>query len=245
MKTKVYHISFHEFGSLAHLFFWGCNFSCKGCLCKAFPFDCHLPTSQAGIKIKEGDLQFLDVEDIVRLLEPIKPKVALFGGWEPTLDPVLHEIAPALRSKLETYNYLLTNGYDISISAIKEMDEVKVSIKAYTDDIHRYYTGKSNKRVLENFKRIYEEGIKLSAETVLIPGCVDIEEIGRIAAFISSIDKNIPLRIDAYWPVACKDWRAPTREEVMRAAKEARKYLNNVSFLAGDESIEGKIIRVF
>ena len=120
------------------------------------------------------------------------------------------------------------------------MDGVKVSIKAYTDDIHRYYRGKSNKRVLKNFKRIYEEGIKLSTETVFIPGCVDVIEIRKIAEFISSVDENIPLRIDAYWPVSCDDWRAPTREEVLSAVKEARKYLNNVSFIAGDESTEGR-----
>ncbi|RLI93006.1 MAG: hypothetical protein DRO90_00800 [Candidatus Altiarchaeales archaeon] len=101
MKTKVYHISFHEFGSLAYLSFWGCNFFCKGCLCKTFQFDCHLPTSQAEIKIKEKDLQFLDVEDIVRLLEPIKPKMCFLVAGSPLSIPFCMKSPPTFAQNLK------------------------------------------------------------------------------------------------------------------------------------------------
>nr|MDO8043792.1 radical SAM protein [Candidatus Baldrarchaeota archaeon] len=118
-----------------------------------------------------------------------------------------------------------------------------VSIKAFSYQVHKYYTGKSNRRVLRNFKSIYENAPeKLSAETVLIPGLVDIDEIERIAKFISSIDPTIPLRIDCYWPVVPNTpWRAPTREEIRSAVISARKYLENVHFLSSDAKVIGKV----
>jgi pyruvate-formate lyase-activating enzyme len=79
---------------------------------------------------------------------------------------------------------------------------------------------------------------------VLIPGYVDSMEVGKIARFISSVDKNIPLRIDAYWPIASKEWRAPSEEEMSIALNEARKYLKNVSSLTGDRSVKGEVIAI-
>lgn len=236
VKTKVYHITFHELHRLAYLFFWGCNFSCRGCIRKVELFDHH-----GSIKGEEM-VYFIGLEEIVESLKPFEPEIALFGGWEPTLDHSLSEIASILHTELETWNYLLTNGYELPI--IEEIDEVRVSIKAYSDETHRDYTGRSNRRVLENFKMIYESGVKLSAETVLIPGYVDSTEVGKIARFISSVDDNIPLRIDAYWPAVSKDWVAPSKDEMRSALNAARKYLKNVSSLTGDRSVKGEVIRI-
>lgn len=235
-KTKVYHITFHEFNELAYLFFLGCNFICKGCIRKVEPFDCSL-------KDRNKKIHFIEIKEIINLLKPFKPKIALFGGWEPTTDPSLPEIASGLHSGLGTWNYLLTNGY--KLVNMKDIDEVKVSIKAYSDQKHLDYTGKSNFKVLENFKKIYKSGIKLSAETVLIPGYINLEEIVKIARFISSVDKNIPLRIDAYWPKAFKKWRRPAEDEIKKAIDESKKYLNKISSLIGKEKIKGKIIKIF
>ena len=84
----------------------------------------------------------------------------------------------------------------------------------------------------------------MSAETVLIPGYVNEEEIGRIARFLASVDKEIPLRIDAYWPIASKKWRPPTAREMRKAVEEAERYLVNVSFLGGSEQVQGEVVTV-
>lgn len=125
----------------------------------------------------------------------------------------------------------------------KASDKVKVSIKAYREDVHRSYTGKSNRDVLRNFREIYDHAsAKLTSETVLIPGLVDLDEVERIAEFVASIDPTIPLRINAYRPVAPgTPWRSPTREEVLRAANVARKHLNNAELLSGEEATIGKV----
>jgi pyruvate-formate lyase-activating enzyme len=180
------------------------------------------------------------LEEIINALKDIKPEIVVFEGWEPTLDPNLSKIATQLHQEIGTWNYLLTNGY--LSPQLGGVDEVKVSIKAFSDEIHREYSGKSNKRVLENFKKLYQSKIKLSAETVLIPGYVDREEIGKIAKFVSSVDKEIPLRIDAYWPIISKKWRAPTAGEMREAIEEAKRYLLNVSFLGGTEEVQGEVV---
>ena len=73
---------------------------------------------------------------------------------------------------------------------------------------------------------------------------MDKEEVGKIAKFIASIDKEIPLRIDAYWPIVSKRWRAPTTKEMKEAVEEAKGYLVNVSFLNGSEEVKGEVIRL-
>ncbi len=240
MKTRVYHISFHTAHKLSCLFFWGCNFECIGCLRKVEPFDCHFPAPK--LSPKPFSPAFLTVEDIIDALKNVKPQVVVFEGWEPTLDPHLGKIATELHREIGTCNYLLTNGY--ILPELEGIDEVKVSIKAFSDEIHREYTGKSNRRVLYNLREFYQRGIKLSAETVLIPGYVNEEEIGRIARFLASVDKEIPLRIDAYWPIASKKWRPPTAYEMRQAVDEAERYLVNVSFLGGSEQVQGEVVTV-
>jgi pyruvate-formate lyase-activating enzyme len=88
-------------------------------------------------------------------------------------------------------------------------------------------------------------GIRIRAESVLIPQLVDKDEIERIARFISSVDPSIPYRIDAYVPVLTAPWRRPQREEVLEAVKEARKYLENVSYISSDMEPEGIVLNIY
>ena len=54
------------------------------------------------------------------------------------------------------------------------------------------------------------------------------EEVEKIAAFLASLDKNIPLHLTRYFP-NYKIHRPPTDIDVMLKAREvASKYLNNV-----------------
>jgi pyruvate formate lyase activating enzyme len=238
MQTRVYHISFHTAHKLCCLFFWGCNFECIGCLRKVEPFDCHFPVPKQSAK--PFSPTFLTFEEIVDALRSVTPRIVVFEGWEPSLDPHLSRIAAELHREIGTWNYLLTNGY--ILPDLEGIDEVKVSIKAFSDGIHREYTGKSNRMVLQNLREFYQRGIKLSAETVLIPRYVNEEEISRIARFLASVDKEIPLRIDAYWPIASKKWRSPTAREMRKAVEEAERYLVNVSFLGGNEQVQGEVV---
>lgn len=83
---------------------------------------------------------------------------------------------------------------------------VKFDLKAYDDDLHRTLTGASNRQTLENFARAAArfgerpEPPPVIASTLLVPGYIDAEEVGRIARFIARLDPRIPYALLAFAP---------------------------------------------
>ncbi len=83
---------------------------------------------------------------------------------------------------------------------------IKFDLKAWSEELHIALCGVSNKRTLENFTLLTEYTKKrpsppfLIASTLLIPGYIDKEEISRIAAFISSLNPDIPYALLAFRP---------------------------------------------
>lgn len=184
----------------------------------------------------------MSLDWVLKILDRLDAKNVILLGGEPTIDPEL----PALTEKLRERgicNVLLTNGHELTEGLLENMDKICVSIKAYSDELHRKFTGKSNKNVLKNFEKIYDSGVSLSSESIYIPGLIEAEEIKKIAQFVSSIDPDIPYHIDAYVPVNDL-WHAPTPREVKTAVKEARKHLKNVTYLCGNEKSKYEVFNV-
>lgn len=84
---------------------------------------------------------------------------------------------------------------------------VKFDLKAYDESLHLALTGVSNRRTLENFARAasrFAEHPKappvVVASTLLVPGYVDAEQVGKIARFIASLDPKIPYSLLAFAP---------------------------------------------
>jgi pyruvate formate lyase activating enzyme len=83
---------------------------------------------------------------------------------------------------------------------------IKFDLKAWDEKLHIALTGISNQRTLENFaraaRRIQERpGLPLViASTLLIPTYLEADEVGRIAAFIASINPDIPYALLAFAP---------------------------------------------
>lgn len=239
-KTLVYHIAYCDKLKEAYIHFYGCNLDCKGCIRKRALRDVHLKSRTVE---SEHQIRFLSIEEIIAILKRAPVQRVFFMGFESTIDPMLPEIAEALHEEFGTYNILLTNG--LVIPKLDNIDEVVVSIKAYSRKLHEDYTGKPNDKILENFRKYYETGVRLRAESVLIPKYIDVDEIEKIAKFIASVDENIPYRIDAYIPVEGAPWRKPTLNEIRRAVERARRYLKRVSYLSGNEKVIGNIIKLY
>ena len=233
---KVYHITYSPSIKTACLYFYGCNFRCSFCIRKKSMHDIHLENEP------KGKLRMLGMGEVLRIIDGLGAERAIMMGYEPTVDPELPDLAERL-SDSGVQVSLLTNGYELSGRLLKSVEKACLSIKAYSQGLHRRVTGKGNRRVLENFRKVHDLGIPLSAESIYIPGLIDLDEIMRIARFISSIDPEIPYHIDAYIPVDDR-WRAPTAKEITNAALEAEKYLKNVSYLCGDERLEHEVIQV-
>ena len=106
--------------------------------------------------------------------------------------------------------HLLDRAVDLSL---RSGGCVKFDLKALDESLHLALTGVSNRRTLENFRRaaarIPERGASdreggsvplVVAATLLVPGYVDAEEVGRIARFIAAIDPDIPYSLLGFHP---------------------------------------------
>jgi pyruvate-formate lyase-activating enzyme len=246
---KIYHISYEPAFKSVDIHFWtNCNLSCRACYTDYEKLDFGLiddPIARISSKTKgEPPVDFLSLADTVALLQNHEVDRVIFMGTEPALDPELPSLAAVLHHKFNCYNIILTNGF--KLISLEYINEIIFSIKALSEKLHLDYTNKSNKAILKNFITIYSSGKTLQAETVLIPDYIDKYEIERIAKFISNVDNNIPLRIDAYFPVGDNPWRAATTSEVEEAAEFAKKYLKKVNCLTLDmKRIGEKSVRLF
>ncbi len=244
---NIYHITYAPEDESLYLHFWGCNMHCRGCLCKVQVYDCHLKeTENINEKGRESintTVKFLSFHQVFEIIKVLKFNKVIFMGMEPSLDPELPGLAKALREEFRSYNIILTNG--LKLFPLDYIDEIVLSIKAYSDELYKDYTGVSSKRIKDNFQKIYSKGKRLKAESVLIPDYIDVSEIEQIARFIAGVDRKIPYRIDAYFPVAENPWRRATPEDVEEAVKIAKKYLLDVSCTRGDEELMFDVVRIY
>jgi pyruvate formate lyase activating enzyme len=206
----------------------GCNFRCRGCFRPARD---------------EGGAQLTAAETLARMERACLnyygklPSEAMITGGEPTLDKVyLVQLVSGLKTRGFTKIVLMTNGYALGederyVPELTEagLTEAHVDVKAFSDELHQWYTGKSNKPVLRAIQRLNASGITLIVQTVFIPGIVDLDEIEQIARFLATVNKNIPYRINPFAPTFAFDRvsRRPTLEEMERAYDVASNYLPN------------------
>jgi len=248
MLTNIYHIAYSPATKQVSLFFWGCNFNCRGCLCQKeihnFLLKEHLHLFLEEPKgLAKPPERFLDFEEVMQMLESLDLNRILLEGQEASIDPQYPQLTEALHKKFGSHNILCTNIY--KIPPLKDTDEIGVSIKAFTDSLHRHYTGKSNKGVLKNFVSLYQSGMKLTVSSLLIPDYIDADETERIARFIASVDKDIPYVLLPYFKAGDNPWRRPTPEEMDEATSVARRHLNKVHGWKGDEELEYEVVRIF
>jgi len=231
--TRVYHIAYAPEIKKAYLFFWDCNLKCRGCLCKK-EINCLALEENLDTVFRDPDLrppqtagQFLSLDQLMDILKKVEINEVLFEGQEATCDPLLPEICRLIKKEFNRcWVSLNTNG--VKYTDLSNIDEVIFSIKAVTDSLYKEYTERSNKSALRNFKKIYDYGVKMRAESVFIPGLIDFEETEKVAKFIAGVDKNISFRIDAYFESGDNPWRHPTPEEMSQAVAISKKHLYNV-----------------
>ena len=226
MQTNVYHITQFKDNS-AYLNFLGCRWKCKGCV-RLSGWDSHLsPSDRENLnKIYGNSISSLklDLNDVIKILTANNVKKVYPGGHEPTLDPHIAGILKILKEN-NIRTKLVTNGEFLTDEIIDSVDEVTLSIKALDDEIHKAYTGASNKRTLENFEEFYVSG-KIEPESIYIPEVVECEEILKIAAYIADYDRNLKYRIDKFRSYGNYK-RDASGEEVEECLKKVKKILPN------------------
>lgn len=212
----------------------GCNFDCKGCFALA----------------KEDVGKPLSVDELVNFF--IKASQHIYGnvitdlvitGGEPTLNPAyLTSLIERLQKNSVSKIALSTNGYLLDEKLINQLktldiDLVKLDVKAFNKNLHYWYTGKSNKNVLKAVKLLYDYDVNFYVRTIFMPNIVDVNEVEKIAKFLSSISPEIPYRIYEFDPKHAKQpvTRKPSIGEMVKAFEVARKYLVHVEAIPASE----------
>jgi pyruvate formate lyase activating enzyme len=104
---------------------------------------------------------------------------------------------------------------------------VKFDLKAWDEGLHFALCGVSNRWTLSNFEKLAELFPKkpdppfLIASTLMVPGYVDKREVSQIAAFISSLDPDIPYSLLAFHPQFHMQDLPPTSRKQAQQCLEA------------------------
>jgi len=117
-----------------------------------------------------------------------------FSGGEPLLQPdFLSDLLTQAKEK-DVHTTVDTCGYASSTNLEKIGDKVDLflyDVKMMDDQKHKKFTGKSNKLILSNLRKLAQKGRRVTVRIPLIPGVNDDEEnIQKTAKFIQSL-KNI------------------------------------------------------
>ena len=124
---------------------------------------------------------------------------------------------------------------------------IKFDLKAWHEELHLALCGVTNRRTLANFKRLAKhieqrpEPSLLVASTLLVPGYVEEEEVGKIAEFIASLNPDIPYSLLGFHPhFYMRDLPRTSRAHAEKCVEAARRAgLNRVKIgnvhLLGDE----------
>lgn len=185
------------------VFFQACSFNCF--FCQNWHFKQELKTAP-----------LRSVEELVSAVDDKTSCICYFGG-DPTPQLPLALKASRLACEQKKNRILRicweTNG-SMNSALLDEMIDIslrtggsiKFDLKAWDEHLHSALTGISNYRTKNNF--IYAgEHMKsrdvpppLLANTLLVPGYIDEEEIRNLAKLIASINPNIPYSMLAYYP---------------------------------------------
>ncbi|MFZ2070204.1 MAG: radical SAM protein [Halobacteriota archaeon] len=205
----------------------GCNFRCKGCFSVA--------RDPVGELMSVGELISLVKKSSSDYYGDMPLEEAVITGGEPTLNKhYLLDLVSQLKEFVE-WVVLDTNGYlldDVYLEELIEagLTEVMFDLKAWDEKLHEWYTGYTNRRILENIRNAYGK-VKLVVNTVYIPGIVDEPEIEKIAKFLSEIDdkEEIDYRINRFRVELSheKISRNPYPEEIERAYSIVAGYMKN------------------
>jgi pyruvate formate lyase activating enzyme len=116
-----------------------------------------------------------------------------FSGGEPLLQPVFLSTLLEKSKEKDIHKTVDTSGYasfEILEEISKNVDLFLYDLKMMDEKKHKEYTGKSNKVILENLKKLLKKAKKVVVRIPLIPGINDDEKnIQETAEFVCSLKR--------------------------------------------------------
>ena len=200
---------------------FGCNMSCS--FCQNYEISQYVSKSE-----------YIDIESLIRFILDIQGNIGIaFTYNEPFM---WYEYIYEVSKKIKEYDkdisvVLVTNGYvneEPLLKLLPYVDAMNIDLKGYTNRYYNNICGAKLEPVLNTIK-IASENCHVEITTLMVNEENDsIEEISKIAQFIGSIDKNIPLHLSRYFPRYKMENPATHVDAIIQARNEAKKYLNYV-----------------
>jgi pyruvate formate lyase activating enzyme len=194
----------------------GCNFACQFCQ----NYEISQATEIYGRDMPPAKI----VEDAI----DNGCKSIAYTYTEPT---IFYEYAfdtAKLAKKKGLKNIFVTNGF-INPEPLKKirpyLDAANIDLKSFRDGFYKELIGARLQPVLDSIKLYHELGIFIEVTTLIIPGKNDSDkELGEIASFVASVDKNIPWHVSRFYPhYKMADVQPTPSETLMGAVKIGKK----------------------
>jgi pyruvate formate lyase activating enzyme len=144
-------------------------------------------------------------------------------------------------------NIFVSNGY-MSGSSVRTLapllSGINIDLKAFQDSFYQKVCGATLQPVLDNIRRYVELGVWVEVTTLVIPGMNDSDkELSDIAAFLCTVDRNIPWHVSAFYPTYKMTKNKPTPAATLQRARQigidhglSYVYTGNIPGLGGENS---------
>lgn len=217
-----YKVTYNEQHRFATVHNYGCTFRCPTCSYKLRSG----PTGKPGLAYPKPD-RYLETAEIKEALRRLPIRNLYFMGGEPTTAKDLPEMLRFAKEELGVGTRLgHTNGNQIPLP---HLDGANIGLKAWDEDLHRTLTGQERNRIFANVAAAYSGEMDLKVNVVYVPGLVDLDQVEGIAAWLASVDRDIPFHIMGYIPVPGQPHPQPTAEQMKVAETLSRRHLRHVA----------------
>ena len=139
---------------------------------------------------------------------------------------ISHEYDKNSRGVKITPEAIVENALRYNCKSIEEIltfvDAFNIDLKAMSRDFYKKVCGADLDVVLDNIKRVYDEGKHLEVTNLIINDYNDsIEEINELCDFVvNELDCNVPLHFSRAFPYYKMNDISPTRPEILFKARD-------------------------
>ncbi|WP_298840453.1 AmmeMemoRadiSam system radical SAM enzyme [Clostridium sp.] len=218
-KKPLYH--FKPGSNILSVGSFGCNFSCG--FCQNHIISQGRPRSE-----------YLSPEKLVEVYEDLEDNIGVaFTYNEPSIwYEYVYQSSKLLKEKIKDISIVLvTNGY-INEEPIKKLlpyvDAMNIDLKSFNNEYYSGTCGGSLLPVLSTIRTASKE-CHVEVTTLLVNGENDSSlEVEKIARFIASLNRDIPLHLSRCFPSYKMENPATNIEVINEDRKIAEQYLNYV-----------------
>ena len=194
---------------------FGCNMTCLHC--QNYMISHEYDRFSRGIKITP--------ETIVENALKYNCKSIAWTYNEPTIQLPFSKKTSLLARQKKLKVIYVTNGYfsDKSINEVLGfVDAFNIDLKSMSEDFYRKVCGADLDVVLDNIKRVYDEGKHLEITNLIINDYNDsVDEIAELCDFVADeLGPDVPLHFSRAFPYYRMADISPTRPEILFKARE-------------------------